>query len=141
MKKVIIVAGALAFMMAACKTTSPTTASDSKPKEETKKEQSKGNDGGVVITPAPKSDCGNPSYAMDIKIIFANNCVKCHGETAKGGYSFNSINEIRRAAKNGDFLGTIKYKAGYAKMPKNAPQLDDKSIATIECWINTGMKE
>ena len=140
MKKTIILAGALLFMIAACKTPSKTAASaDTKPKDETKKEQPKSNDGGVVI--APKSDCGNPSYSMDIKIIVATNCINCHGENGAGGYSFNSINEIKRAAQNGALLGSIKHKAGFDKMPRNAPQLDDKTISKIECWINTGMKE
>jgi hypothetical protein len=137
MKKTIILAGAIIFMIASCKTTSKTA--ESKPKDEAKTEQKKDNSGGVVVT--PKSDCGKPTYSMDIKIIIANNCIKCHGENGKGGYSFNSINEVRRAAQNGDLMGTIKYKAGYDKMPRNAPQLDDKTIATLECWINTGMKE
>ena len=48
---------------------------------------------------------------------------------------------MKKAALNGELLGTIKHQKGYPKMPAFKEKLDQASIDKIECWINNGMKE
>ena len=126
MKKTILTLAVALTMIAACKSTKPAETTTAKPAEPTK----------------PKTDCGNPepTYAMDIKLIVANNCIKCHGDGGKAGYNFGRLDDIKRAVDKGDFVGVIKWSPGYKPMPARAPKLDDKTIATIECWIKGGMK-
>jgi mono/diheme cytochrome c family protein len=80
-----------------------------------------------------------PTYESDIKGVIATYCTKCHGEKAKGGYNFLLLPDLKRAGKNGDLVGVIKWKRGYPKMPAHADKLDDKTIHLIECWVMGGM--
>lgn len=97
----------------------------------------------VTTPPAPAPvDCAEKvvTFNTDIKQVFEQHCISCHGYGGAGGYNFESRTDIDRAATSGDLLSTIKWMAGYPKMPANAPQLDQATITKIECWINTGMK-
>lgn len=92
----------------------------------------------------PALDCStmDVTYSFDIKPVFETFCFDCHGdEEEEGGFNFMKISEIKRAAKSGALLGSIKWKRGFSRMPENDPQLDAKTINKIECWIKNGMKE
>lgn len=105
----------------------------------TKKETAKTEVAPVVI---PVLDCSTSGLTFaSVQSIFDKNCVSCHGYMGDAGYNFFSTADIRRAAKNGNLLGTVKWHKGYPKMPAQANQLDKVSINLIECWIANGMKE
>ena len=96
-----------------------------------------------TATTKPKVDCGTtiPLYEADIKPILDTNCNSCHGKRAAGGYDLRVMDDITRAANNGELLGTIKWEGYYPHMPARAAKLDDATIKKIECWIQTGMKQ
>jgi mono/diheme cytochrome c family protein len=92
--------------------------------------------------PPPALNCNGTAYTYesDIKPIMQENCTRCHNTNMKAGYNFNELSSVKEAAGNGYLLGTIKHQYGYTAMPAMAPQLDQKLIDKIECWIKTGMK-
>ena len=95
------------------------------------------------IPPPPPVNCGEMAaltYA-DIQPILDKSCNKCHSNGGTGGYDFTVLNDVLRSGSSGELLGTIKWKAGYPRMPADAPKLDEATIAKIECWINNGMKK
>ncbi len=81
------------------------------------------------------------SYAADIKPIFDQQCINCHGNDGAGGYDLTNFDDIIKAGKNGKLIGTISWQPGFDKMPENGEKLDAVSIAKIECWVNNGMKK
>ncbi len=119
MKKIVLVTIGVATLLA-CKTT---------------KKQ--------VAKSEPVIDCNgkNFSYNTDIKPLFEKYCNRCHSDGGAGGYDFTFMDDIRKAGRNGDLLGTVKWKRGYPKMPRRAARLDSTTVAKIECWIVNGMKE
>ncbi len=123
MKKGLFLITIVAITIAACKTSKETAKTE---------------------TPVAKSilDCSTSgmTYAS-IKSIFEKNCINCHDSGGPGGYNFENVLDIKRAAKSGDLLGVIKWQKGYPKMPAKADQLDQTAIDQIECWITNGMKE
>lgn len=121
MKKIIISSAIIASILVACKTGKET----------------------VSTAPAVPLDCSNKAltYSKDIKPIIETNCSKCHNANEKAGYNFLKIESVKKAALNGELLGTIKHQKGFPKMPEFAHKLDQVYIDKIECWINNGMKE
>jgi|ERR1017187_6851167 cytochrome c553 len=119
MKKIILTSSIVAVLFVACKS-----------KKET-------------VSTAPALNCANKAlaYNTDIKSIIESSCTRCHNTNEKAGYNFFTIESVKKAALNGELLGTIKHQAGFPKMPKMADKLDQASIDKIECWINNGMKE
>jgi cytochrome c5 len=126
MKKTILTMAVITTMFVACKSSKPADTTSTKPTETTK----------------PKMDCGSPepTYANDIKLIIATNCINCHGEGGRGGYNFGDVNDVKRAGANGDLVGVVKWSPGFKKMPARGAKLDDATIAKIECWVKGGMK-
>ena len=121
MKRLFIPVFIIAIAVIACKTTEPAKTS--------------------TVPVKIALDCSassTASFAKDIKPIFDQYCVSCHGDA--GGYDFTTFADISRAAKNGDLLGTIKWQHRFPKMPANSAQLDQDIINKIECWINNGLK-
>jgi cytochrome c5 len=123
MKKIILFTTAATLILAACKTT--------KHAETTS----------ATTTTTDKPAVNAPSYGVAIKPIIDQQCIRCHGEGGRGGYDLTNMDDIKRAAKNGSLLGTIKWDEGYPKMPARGAQMDAASISKIESWINGGMKE
>ena len=121
MKKTALSALLLSLLFTACKTTQQPEKAAAKP----------------VL------DCSNMAvtYSFDVKPVFETFCNHCHGEEGDGGYNFTKITEIKRGARSGELLGSIKWHKGFSRMPQNGEQLDAKTISKIECWINNGMKE
>lgn len=125
MKKVIYSALLFSSVLIACKSTAPSETSSTKPAEK----------------PAA-ANCASSTvtYEADIKGILETNCTGCHGKRAAGGYDFTNLADVQRAANKGELVGTIKWQAGFPKMPARAGQLDQATIAKIECWVANGMK-
>lgn len=121
MKKIIIASTFIVAVLAGCKT---------------KKEV-------AATAPAAPLDCSNKtlSYSADIKPIMEANCTRCHNTNEKAGFNFFKIESVKKAALNGELLGTIKHQKGFPKMPAFSAKLDQTAIDKIECWINNGMKE
>lgn len=88
-------------------------------------------------------DCNgtNFSYKSDIKPVIETSCLNCHSDYGNGGFNFTILEDVKRAAKKGELLGTIKGHKGFPIMPPYEPRLNAASIAKIECWINNGMKD
>lgn len=97
----------------------------------------------TVVVAKPILECTNMnlSYNTDIKPIIEKYCIRCHGDDGEGGFDFNKMLFLKKAAKSGELIGTIKWKRGYPKMPRHAKQLDSLAINSIECWVKNGMKE
>jgi hypothetical protein len=120
-KKLIIASLLVPFIIIGCKT--------SKPVE-------------TAVTKTPVDCSGTmPIYELDIKPVFEKKCNNCHGKRAAGGYNFTIMDDINRAATNGELLGTIKWERHYPQMPAQMDKLDDGTIKKIECWILGGMKQ
>ncbi|MGB3947285.1 MAG: cytochrome c [Bacteroidia bacterium] len=125
MKKIASTLIIISIVIGACKV--------SKNQKDTKKE--------APVAVVVNCDATDYSYAKDIKPIFEAHCNSCHSDGGAGGYDFTVIADVKKSAKNGELIGTIKWERGYPKMPVGASQLDDASIAKIECWINKGLKD
>ncbi len=87
-------------------------------------------------------ECGTqvPVFQLEILPVFEKKCNNCHGKRAAGGYNFTIMDDIYRAANNGELLSTIRWEPHFPQMPQQRDKLDDATIHTIECWIKTGMK-
>ena len=125
MKKTAVTLIIISMVIGACKV--------SKNQEDTKKE--------TPVASVVNCDATDYSYAKDIKPILEAHCNSCHSDGGTGGYDFTVIADVKKAAKNGELIGTIKWEKGYPRMPIGAAQVDDASIAKIECWINKGLKD
>lgn len=123
MKKILLTATLILAAVTACKISKET------PKTDT-----------AVVKPALDCSTSGRTYSS-IKFIFDQNCISCHNYERTGGYNFLSIADVKRAAQNGELLGTIKWQKGFSAMPQMAAQLDQAFIDQIECWIKHGMKE
>ncbi|MES2590629.1 MAG: hypothetical protein V4608_02005 [Bacteroidota bacterium] len=122
MKKLIIPVAVTLFFVASCKTTKQTQ---------------------TPVAAIPATDCNGTdfSYKTDIKPIIEASCLNCHSYNGKGGFDFTILEDVKKAARKGELLGTIKGHKGFPIMPPYEPRLDAASIAKIECWINNGMKD
>lgn len=136
MKKTFLIGFLVLLMFTTCRTNKTTTVLLGKSSKHSGTSSSH-------LTPVLKTDCSkiSVSYNSNIKPILETYCIRCHDEDGAAGYNFNRINDLKRAAQAGELIGTIKWKWGFPKMPKNDDQLDINTINTIECWVNNGMKE
>ncbi len=127
MKKLVLVTLLGAAILTACKT--------SKKQTEIKKTEP------AKVEAALDCSGTDFSYEKDIKPIMEQYCNSCHGYNGADGLNLMDRNDVEKIAKNGELLGTIKWKRGYPKMPAGATQqLDKATIDKIECWISNGMK-
>lgn len=87
-------------------------------------------------------DTSQVTFSADVFPIIDNNCLPCHvGSSPSQGIDLAEYTGIRQAADDGSLLGSIKHQSGYSPMPKDAPQLQECKIATIEAWIKDGMPD
>jgi hypothetical protein len=68
-------------------------------------------------------------------------CTGCHSASAPGGgVVIASYNDMVALAENGSLMGSIRWEAGYAKMPTNQ-MLSDCNISVLQKWIDNGFFE
>jgi hypothetical protein len=80
------------------------------------------------------------TYSAIIQPIMAGNCATagCHYGAGATGYDLSTYAGVKIVATNGNLMESIKH-TGYASaMPKDAPKLDDCTIAKIGAWVNAG---
>jgi mono/diheme cytochrome c family protein len=101
-------------------------------------------------TSADLTKIENPSFVKDVKPIFDQKCLVCHGKRVKGGYKMDTYENIMTSGNHapviiaGDaanstlakMLRGIKTPAG-GQMPPGRP-LKQEQIELIERWINQG---
>lgn len=129
MKKTAFTLVIISMIIGACKVSKNKV---SKKEEDTRME---------AEAPPVNSDATDYSYSKDIKSIFNAHCFGCHSNGGTGGYDFTVIADVKKAAKNGDLIGAIKWDKGYPRMPIGGEKLDAASVAKIESWINKGLKD
>ena len=123
MKKLLLLAFTCLIVISACKTKKETTSTE-------------------VVVVKPALDCSTKGLTYSsIKPIMDQHCTSCHSYGGSGGFNFENITDVKRAAEKGELLGTIKHERGFPDMPAQAEKLDQASIDLIECWIKNGMKE
>lgn len=87
-------------------------------------------------------DTSRVTFSEDVFPVIDNNCLPCHGGSSPPmGIDLTDYSGIRQAADDGSLLGAIKHQSGYSPMPKDAPQLPECQIATVEAWIKDGMPD
>lgn len=89
-----------------------------------------------------QSNCDtlSPTYAINIALIFANNCNGCHNPTSPSG---NIVTDNYAALSlNIDKVSlAINHLPGAEAMPKDGEKLSTCDLATIKQWRNLGMPE
>ncbi len=87
-------------------------------------------------------DTANVSYSSDIQPILTDHCYSCHmasfAASVGGGIILDSYEEVNKNAEK--VLKSVQHAAGFEPMPKNAPKLDDCTIAKIKIWVEAGAK-
>jgi hypothetical protein len=69
--------------------------------------------------------------------LTSNGCVGCHSGTQAP--TLITYNDVKTAAMQPDFIGSIKHSANYSPMPKNQSKTDSCTIAKLDAWIAAGM--
>ena len=89
-------------------------------------------------------------YTTQIKPLFAEHCVSCHGSIQqKGGLRLDASQFLKTTGDSGGsitpsdpkasvLLDALKGTGGYSRMPKDADPLSDVQIALVERWIAEG---
>jgi len=85
-------------------------------------------------------DTANVSFAGSIVPILRTSCYGCHSNANAAQFGENiRLEDYADVKANLDRLyGAVTWQADYARMPKNAAQLDDCSIRKIEIWMAQG---
>lgn len=84
-------------------------------------------------------DTTNVTYSGNIEPIINNSCTGCHsGGAPAGNIALTNYAEVKKQADNGKLGGSVNWEAGYVPMPKDAAQLSDCKLKTIEIWIAEG---
>jgi len=96
-----------------------------------------------------KDECGLPeavTYTKDIAPVIEAKCFMCHApDVYKKKASRNKIfdyKSLKKMAESGQLIGSITHAKGFIAMPyKKGVKIDTCSIAIIDKWVKTGMKE
>jgi hypothetical protein len=89
------------------------------------------------------SDCDteNVTFSESIWPMMQNYCTGCHSSASPGGgIVIEDHGDLAAIANNGSLMGSVRWEAGYAKMPTNQ-QLSDCNINLLQTWIDKGMPE
>ncbi len=94
---------------------------------------------------------GEPvDYATQIKPLFAQHCVSCHGAVQKqAGLRLDASQFLQTTGDSGGslvpgdpkasvLLSALKGEGGYSRMPKDAEPLSDDKTSLVERWIAEG---
>jgi hypothetical protein len=106
------------------------------------------------VVPATAAD---PTYWQDIRPVFRKHCTACHSKKnlkevdVSGGLALDSYaatlkgakDPVIKVGKSGDsvLVKLLLINDNEKRMPLAATPLDDKTIALIRRWIDTGAKE
>ena len=84
-------------------------------------------------------DTNNVSFSATVQPMLDQYCMVCHSQAAQlGGINLQGYNNVAVYVENGQFLGAINWEAGYIPMPKDAPKVDDCTLAKINAWVHQG---
>jgi hypothetical protein len=93
---------------------------------------------------ATASKCTDTSltFTNDIKPIMDLNCAStCHSAKKHAhGIDLSTYENVKAAAADKSFMGSIRHQGVYTPMPKNHDKLDEVTLQKISCWIDNGMK-
>ena len=81
------------------------------------------------------------TYAADVLPIILQNCAVsgCHlGPNAEDGSDLSQYGPLKNYADNSLLYSSISHDGTSSAMPKDAPKLDNCSIAVIKKWIDNG---
>lgn len=87
-------------------------------------------------------DTSNVTYSKVVNPIIQSKCAiaGCHVKGSSSGYDYTTIGDLQKVAKSGQLLKAINH-TGSIQMPKDAPKLDDCTIAKITIWVREGALE
>jgi hypothetical protein len=86
-------------------------------------------------------DTTTVTFAGQIWPMMESYCTGCHSASAPGGgIVIADITDMVSLAENGSLMGSVRWEAGYAKMPTNQ-QLSECSINQLQKWIDDGFPE
>jgi hypothetical protein len=86
-------------------------------------------------------DTTTVTFAAQIWPMMESYCTGCHSASAPaGGIVIGDYSDLLALAENGSLMGSIRWEAGYAKMPTNQ-QLPECSINVLQKWIDDGFPE
>jgi len=111
--------------------------------------EANGSTGGA--TP-PKADEAATVAFADVKAIFDQSCVKCHGAGGKGGLDLTSYATLMKGGEHGPVIVAgdpststltlaLRGAGGKKQMPMMADPLAEDQIAKVEAWVKAGAKE
>ena len=84
-------------------------------------------------------DTTNVSYSQVVEPMINQNCLACHSQVAQlGGVNLEGYINVMVYVENGQFLGALNGAPAYIPMPKDAPKLDDCTLAKINAWVHQG---
>lgn len=84
-------------------------------------------------------DTTNVSYSQAVVPILDANCLNCHDEaSATANIVLEGHENVLREVNSGRLIGSITHSPGFSPMPKNANQLPECEIATIQAWVSQG---
>ncbi len=105
----------------------------------------------------PSSHAAEPTYWQDIRPVFRKYCTACHSKRnikeldVSGGLALDSYAAIRKGAKQpvihvgksaeSPLVKLLLIDDGEKRMPLAATPLDEKTIALVRRWIDTGAPE
>lgn len=96
---------------------------------------------GALNNSCEECDTVDLTYANDLKRVFDNNCVGCHGgSNPEAGLSLASYLEVREAVLNTNLLARINGEPGVPVMPQGG-LMDSCRINKINRWAEEGMPQ
>jgi hypothetical protein len=80
------------------------------------------------------------TYSKTIVPIMNSYCTSCHsGSVPAGDIALDKHDSFAAIIADGSLLGTIKFEAGFPKMPSGATEkIDSCFIKQIQAWVNAG---
>ena len=103
----------------------------------------------IIMCCKKKPACATPeqvSYTKDVAPVIEAKCFMCHApDVYKRKASRNKIfnyKSLKKMAESGQLMGSITHAQGFIAMPyKKGSKIDTCSIAIIDKWVKTGMKQ
>ncbi|KAA6456671.1 DUF1549 domain-containing protein [Acidobacteria bacterium AB60] len=103
-------------------------------------------DGGSHVDTQPSSSSPD-FYATRVREILQKNCLKCHGEAAKGGLRLDSYSQLKLGGNDGpvvvagdpdaSMLIQAVRRTGDLKMPPGSV-LSTQEVSDLEAWVKAG---